>query len=238
MNNNNTIVYVKVPGPRPPNFVNPTPFEWNSQKDNQLWDYISNVDTKKVAIDWEELCASLGAPSYFLQKRSRQLFSTHLHLLKQQLAEKKKILHPDKTVSSLQRVRSIENSTSIESPFVHGSVAVETDSDIPDYASESNYIVPESIHSKDGIDEKVLQQMQTSKLLDFDAPGRVSSSTLSDDALVTAGDKIDNHQKNDDKNNEERNNTPVEDEDDDDLSSNLSVSKSALEEALMARLNF
>lgn len=239
MNNDNTVIYVKVAGPRPANFIDPAPFEWNNQKEKRLWDYISNIDSKNVTIDWDELSESLSAPSYFLKKRSQTLFASHLKLLRQQLNKKKKILQQDKSIQSTSDIITSQENVNIETPFVQGSLEEQQSGHTTDFESSSINGVPGSINSKEDIDEKVLKQMQTSKLLAMHAPLRDSDVSLSDDALIGKHEPKEDIEEHSD-NNESATDThksAVED-DDGDLSSNLSVSKSALEEALMARLNF
>ncbi|GMM56914.1 Atg29 protein [Maudiozyma humilis] len=239
MNNDNTVIYVKVAGPRPANFIDPAPFEWNNQKEKRLWDYISNIDSKNVTIDWDELSESLSAPSYFLKKRSQTLFASHLKLLRQQLNKKKKILQQDKSIQSTSDIITSQENVNIETPFVQGSLEEQQSGHTTDFESSSINVVPGSINSKEDIDEKVLKQMQTSKLLAIHAPLRDSDVSLSDDALIGKHEPKEDIEEHSDNNESvaDTHKSTVED-DDGDLSSNLSVSKSALEEALMARLNF
>ncbi|AQZ10687.1 ATG29 (YPL166W) [Zygosaccharomyces parabailii] len=88
MDNTNTIVYVKVKGKRPDGFTDLPKFEWNIDKERQLWAIVSKLENYQDQIDWEGLSDSLGAPDYFLKKRSYKLFTKHLGLLEQQIERK------------------------------------------------------------------------------------------------------------------------------------------------------
>lgn len=193
MNNNNTIVYVKVAGPRPDDFVEPPPFDWSQEKERQLWQFISKLDKQEDHINWEQLSETFDTPIYFLKKRCYKMFSMRLELLKQKIQHKKKILESD--TRAIETEKETKPEQDITYPFVEDKDKINnehTTNDISDRLHNiklSNYKPP--VPTKD-------------------APATTSSA----------------------------NRSVSDNETDDDISSSLSVSKSALEEALMARLNF
>lgn len=88
MNNNNTVVYVRVKGKRPEGFRDLPTFEWNVDKEKQLWEIVSKLENYQDRIDWSGLSDTLGVPDYFLKRRSYKLFAKHLGLLEQQIERK------------------------------------------------------------------------------------------------------------------------------------------------------
>lgn len=207
MNNKNTIVYVKVAGPRPEGFVDPSPFEWNQGKERQLWSFISKLDNQKEQINWEQLSATFETPIYFLKKRSYKLFSMHLKLLHQQIRDKEKIFDNDINLEN-SHFSQLSVGSSIKSPLIEDNSVenIREKEDISEIATNDKI-------TESNTNAEVLEHLKTSKLLNYKKP----------DKLTHNNDQIGNIINNDS---------------DSDLSSSLSVSKSALEEALMARLNF
>lgn len=191
MNNNNTVVYVKVSGPRPDNFVEPPPFVWSPEKERQLWQFISKLDNQDDHINWEQLSETFDTPIFFLKKRCYKMFSMRLELLKQKIQHKKKILQNDNPVMNTQHELRPEH--------VHTYPFIENDTKI------------NNEHVKNDISENV----RNSILSNYKDHGP-REDTIIPTSRVSASDN----------------------ETDGDISSSLSVSKSALEEALMARLNF
>ncbi|AGO09892.1 AaceriAAL098Wp [[Ashbya] aceris (nom. inval.)] len=84
MNSKNTIVYVKVPGRKREDFIDPPPFEWNQQQDRKLWAHISTIEDKDD-IDWQLLAKQTNAPEFFIRKRVYQLFRVHLKSFEQEI---------------------------------------------------------------------------------------------------------------------------------------------------------
>lgn len=192
MDNNNTVVYVKVNGNRPPGFVDPQPFEWNSEKEKQLWAIISKLDDYQDQIDWKELAKNLDAPDYFLKKRSYKLFAMHLKLLEQQI-ERKMMAASENDGSRHTSVRQFEATAGMHT------------------LTESSIRNQEELQDEPrNTTLKTLQQLHTSKILSG------SKNPLAEGREAQKGGG---------------NNAS-----DSETSSNLSVSKSALEEALMDRL--
>lgn len=191
MNNSNTVVYVKVAGPRPDDFVEPLPFDWSAEKERQLWQFISKLDNQEDHINWEQLSETFDTPIFFLKKRSYKMFSMRLELLKQKIQHKRKILQNDNPVVNMQQELRVEHV--ITHPFL------ETETKI------------NKKHVKNDIAENV-HNSNTSNYKD-QSPKK---DTIIPPSQASVSDN----------------------ETDGDISSSLSVSKSALEEALMARLNF
>lgn len=195
MNNQNTIVYVKLKGKRPDGFINPPKFEWNLDKERQLWAIVSKLENDQNQIDWKRLSLILGVPDYFLKKRSYKLFAKRLRILEQQIERKIKIDDDSKH----QEVH-----TEIESGSSFGYVNAKTDDQ---RSLEEN----DSGNSLEKTTMRALQQLHTSKILSR--------------PRVVSGDGRDIRNGSQDQNNS-----------DSESSSSLSVSNSALEEALMDRL--
>ncbi|QLQ81417.1 hypothetical protein HG537_0F01780 [Torulaspora globosa] len=197
MDNHNTAVYVKVNGNRPPGFVDPQPFEWNSEKEKQLWAIISKLDDYQDQIDWRELAKNLDAPDYFLKKRSYKLFAMHLKLLEQQI-ERKMMAASENDGSRHTSVRQFDATAGMHTL---------TESSIKNQQELKDTVVDEPRDTT----LKTLQQLHTSKIL---------SNSKNPMAEVREAQKSGGNNNGSDS----------------ETSSNLSVSKSALEEALMDRL--
>lgn len=202
MDNKNTIVYVNVKGDRPIGFDDPPSFEWNVEKERQLWAIVSKLDNYQDQIDWKDLSRSLKAPDYFLKKRSYKLFAKHLKLLEQQIERKMKANNNDE--SAQVSIHQFE-------PSKHYPLSNQSS------LSEQNLIEEQyvGIQDSDNAEDttlKTLQQLHTSKLL---YRGKLPSG----------------NGKTPRKNSTGQNNNS-----DSEVSSSLSVSNSALEEALMDRL--
>lgn len=197
MNNENSIVYVRVNGNRPPGFVDPAPFDWNAEKERQLWAIISKLDDYQDQIDWKELAQALGAPDYFLKRRSYKLFALHLKLLEQQI-ERKMMTTSDNDGSRQTSVRQFEPTAGVHTL---------TGSNIAEQESLDDKVIDDT---KDTT-LKTLQHLHTSRILS------TSKNPLGGEKNVHKGGAHSNVS-------------------DSETSSNLSVSKSALEEALMDHL--
>lgn len=154
MNSENTIVYIKVAGPRPDSFQDPQKFSWDIEKDRKLWSQISRLADNRKAIDWHNLSKDLDAPELFLRKRSYRLFSQHLKILEEHMESRSaqfvasRELHPDSD-------KSCELSTSTELK----------DDDI-------KHIIP----------SRTLQNLRSSKIMNqqISVPDRTADSSLSE----------------------------------------------------------
>lgn len=193
MNNNNTIVYVKVAGPRPDEFVEPPPFDWSQEKERQLWQFISKLDKQEDHINWEQLSETFDTPIYFLKKRCYKMFSMRLELLKQKIQHKKKILESDTRAIETEQETKPEHD--VTHPFIEDKDKINNENTTNDISDRLHNI-------------KLSNYKPPVPTKDAPAPTSSANRSVSDN------------------------------ETDDDISSSLSVSKSALEEALMARLNF
>ncbi|CAI4038926.1 hypothetical protein SMKI_06G2780 [Saccharomyces mikatae IFO 1815] len=211
MNSENTVVYVKVKGKRPEGFVDPPKFEWNGAKERQLWAMVSNLNYSQDQVDWQNLSEILETPEFFLKKRTYKLFANHLELLQLQLEKKRDL-------EKLSNVRVNEGMFGMLHKY------------IPNLQNDNILAEPESLLATDrGNSEEVevevtneaLQHLQTSKVLNIHK------------TKVNNGNKVDMNLTDNGVDEEPEYNSS-----DDDLSSSLSVSKSALEEALMDRLQF
>lgn len=206
MNNRNTVVYIRVKGSRPPGFVDPPEFEWNKNKEKQLWSRISSYDTTRQQIDWHILSESLEAPIYFLKKRSYTLFANNLQ----------KLSHFMDTDNSNLRLKSndiLDYNDLSKSPIHYNSNRInsfelETSTKQNVTAADINPNTATEINEEQTA-ENTIKKLQTSKIMAQDAPLGFRNKNNKDDI-------------------QERSN--------EDISSSLSISTSALEEALMDRL--
>ncbi|CAB4252708.1 Atg29p [Maudiozyma barnettii] len=205
MNNDNTIVYVKVAGPRPANFVDPIPFEWNDEKESQLWKFISKLNSQQDHINWEQLSETFVAPVYFLKNRAYKMFSMRLEQLQQKIENKKKILEGNPKSESVLLTHHVLDST-FESSFLTPTIT-----NVTTKLDNVNFQDPQ--HTEDDVTDQLVERLQTNKNLNYKTPETAK--------IIENKTKLN-----------------TDNESDSDISSSLSVSKSALEEALMARLNF
>lgn len=217
MDNRNTTIYVRIKGKRPVDFVDPKPFEWDEDKDQQLWKFISKLDNSIDQIDWTKLSIILNVPIFFLRERSYKLFENHMSLMKRKFNIKKL-----NSLDSTGNVEAFKNSSIIKNskmevptainPLMESSidksVSIESTGSEKDDYTKSTEKLDQTILSKNSAIE-VLSQLHVSKVL-----GRTLDST--------ENKKLDK----------------LKEVSDDDTSSSLSVSKSALEEALLERLHF
>ncbi|CAL9730045.1 autophagy-related protein 29 [Monosporozyma unispora] len=235
MDNRNTIIYVKVKGKRPPDFKDPKLFEWNEDKDKQLWKFISKLDNSIEQINWTNLSTILNAPKEFLKQRSYKLFNMHMSLMKKQLDIKK--LPPNQVEVSLQQNLTLQNQSNDDvitlkektsSPQRKILTAMNSFKESPINSvarSEKRLTDIEKDIEDNGVERdtdqeslptasitEALNQLHTSRVL-----GRAPD-------MITRGTRNTRERLNEDY--------------DSDLSSSLSVSKSALEEALLDRLHF
>lgn len=84
---------MKVKGKRPNGFEDPAAYEWNRDKEKQLWSIVSKLDNYQDEINWNDLSTTLEAPENFLKRRSYKLSAKHLKLLEQQIERKMKRVH-------------------------------------------------------------------------------------------------------------------------------------------------
>lgn len=221
MDNRNTIIYVRVKGKRPSNFVDPEPFEWNEDKDKQLWEFISKLDNSIDQINWTKLSTILNVPIFFLRERSYKLFENHMLLMKRQFDNKKLSsmdlmgnfeAFKDSSIikKSKMKIPTVPDSSmelSIDKCLPENTIPENNDSDYDDYLKSDEKMGQEKLSEKSTTE--VLDQLHVSKVL-----GKRLHSTKKKqlDELKELSDN--------------------------DTSSSLSVSKSALEEALLERLHF
>ncbi|CCK72262.1 Atg29p KNAG_0J01810 [Huiozyma naganishii CBS 8797] len=235
MDNRNTIVYVKMKGPRPPGFEDRPPFEWNSDKDAQLWAFISKLENSLEQINWEGLSTALNTPIYFLRRRSYKLFAIHMEFLQRQFHDKRTSSvteQPAKNKPQQQITTHEGNDSDITeplkqshkqmsfhkaatpgSPFNGSKLGSAINSSMDLTASEHTLSSKESTENST---TEATRQLHTSRILKYRKDSRGSHRSASRGTP----------------------NGNVEGDSDSDLSSSLSVSKSALEEALMDRLHF
>lgn len=240
MDNRNTVIYVKVKGKRPADFKDPEPFEWNEDKDQQLWKFISKLYSSIEQIDWAKLSTILNTPKEFLKQRSYKLFSMHVSLMKRQLEIKKlpqdknnnvevplatspsiknpgndeTITQRENTTSPTRNIQTVFNSFK-ESPV---NSAIRSETKLSDIANNDDAKRAETDTNQDALSPVSIKespdQPHISKLLAKD-PNMARRSSHTSRERKTENEDYDS-----------------------DLSSTLSVSKSALEEALLERLHF
>lgn len=221
MDNSNTIIYVRIKGKRPPDFVDPEPLEWNDDKDKQLWEFISKLDNSIDQINWTKLSTMLNAPKFFLRERSYKLFENHMLLMKRQLNAKK--LAP---VDSGGKFDIFKNSSVVKESKINMPITNNSSVDLlVDRSMAQNVITKnnelendEYIESDEKLDQANLYEKSTSDILN-----QLHVSKVLGKSLHSTKNKGLNELK---------------EEPDSDLSSSLNVSKSALEEALLERLRF
>lgn len=197
MDNQNTVVYVKLKGKRPEGFTNPPKFEWNLDKERQLWAIVSKLENYQDQINWRGLSQELEVPDYFLKKRSYKLFTKHLKLLEQQIERKIEVGDDGKSQNSTTQTE--------HSRRLH-------DGNFSSPENEENHLQDDG--NAENIEKttmRTLQQLHTSKI-------------LSRPRLPYNNGR------------EARGGSQDQSNSDSELSSSLSVSNSALEEALMDRL--
>ncbi|CCH60642.1 hypothetical protein TBLA_0D01340 [Henningerozyma blattae CBS 6284] len=206
MNNNNTIVYIRVKGKRPQGFVDPPAIIWDTQKEDQLWSIMSKLTSQKEKVDWSELSQQLDVPIDFLKQRSYKLYSNHLKILQEYMASKN-----DQQDTLMMRLNSEVSSTQDDSeiskkftqPYMDPKTIM-TFNDVgqlrKDNLETSNTKLVNNEKSDDTID--ALKRLQSSKILNYKKP-------TSNNAELGENDTI----------------------------STVSVSNSALEEALLDRLH-
>ncbi|PHH54585.1 Autophagy-related protein 29 [Ceratocystis fimbriata CBS 114723] len=79
-NNNNCLVFIRVPRPRA-DFVDPPPYEWDSTKDNALWNILTTRGGK-ADVDWNEMAAQFNVTAEFLLRQANYLNERHASHLK------------------------------------------------------------------------------------------------------------------------------------------------------------
>ena len=152
MNNQNTVVYVKLKGKRPEGFINPPKFEWNLDKERQLWAIVSKLENYQDQIDWQRLSQTLDVPDYFLKKRSYKLFAKRLKILEQQIERKIKIDDGGGAVEAQEEPTQIEPSLS----FDDGKITTDDQRLL-----EEN----DNVNILEKTTMRTLQQLHTSKIL-------------------------------------------------------------------------
>ncbi|KAJ1657854.1 hypothetical protein IWQ61_002819 [Dispira simplex] len=76
-------ILVKVPRPRPKNFVEPTATLWTKSRQRTLWHYLSQ--NSRDSIDWVHISRQLGIPVLELMRYSTFLYEQQIQQLKRQL---------------------------------------------------------------------------------------------------------------------------------------------------------
>ncbi|KAL1901789.1 hypothetical protein Cpir12675_000298 [Ceratocystis pirilliformis] len=79
-NNNNCLVFIRVPRPRA-DFIDPPPYEWDSTKDNALWNILTTRGGK-ADVDWNEMAAQFNVTAEFLLRQANYLNERHASHLK------------------------------------------------------------------------------------------------------------------------------------------------------------
>lgn len=240
MNNSNTTIYVRVKGPRPANFVDPVPFEWNQEKEDFLWSQISNLNgqEQKGSINWQALSQQLKVPVKFLLKCSFKLYSKHIKILEQYVSKDKNELPLSMKIEETMNLADLalvlgaaerqqhrlmmeqERALNTANPLIQGTDVSEItfQQSLP-IVNKSGGLMIQGHASEAEEDKKLnryedetldaMQKLQTSKILSFKRP-------LANHASNRAG---------------------TTDNEGNDTISSLSVSNSALEEALLDRLH-
>ncbi|CAI4841784.1 Atg29p [Saccharomyces cerevisiae S288C] len=211
MNSTNTVVYIKVKGRRPQGFLDPPKFEWNGTKERQLWTMVSNLNYSQDQIDWQNLSKIFETPEFFLKKRTYKLFAEHLELLQLQLEKKR----------DLEKYSNDQVNEGMSDLIHKYTPTLQNDNLLNVSASPLTTERQDSEEVETEVTNEALQHLQTSKILNI--------HKKTSDSENKPNDKLDK----DGINKEMECGSS-----DDDLSSSLSVSKSALEEALMDRLQF
>lgn len=208
MNNKNTVVYIRIKSKRPDNFQNTTKFEWNEDKEHQLWSFISSLDDSMDHVDWETLSTGLNTPIFFLKRRSFKLFKRHLLLLEKEVEDKKRMLQEKDRKSSISRMPQVS---------LHP-ISLDNQRNNPEF---TNNII-RSFRSEGSPDDDTTKsiQLECSKL---------------HKTFIKEDNKDNQDDKGDAIGNEAQKDTNISNSD---ISSSLSISKSALEDALMERLHF
>ncbi|KAJ1961304.1 hypothetical protein IWQ62_003916, partial [Dispira parvispora] len=76
-------ILVKVPRPRPKNFVEPTATVWTKSRQRTLWHYLSQ--NSRDSVDWVHISRQLGIPVLELMRYSTFLYEQQIQQLKRQL---------------------------------------------------------------------------------------------------------------------------------------------------------
>lgn len=253
MNDQNSVVYVRVPGRRPSGFQDAAPFEWNTEKETQLWQFLSKLDNSIDQIDWVDLSEILNAPVYFIKKRSYKLFTKQVDSMKRQIETKRKILSrdelpldgQDETQAELKEAIRNDKASQNELETAPLKPVGNSTKSIPrNIFKDSRFESSDSssdVATSSGTDTHIetLQHLRSSKILHMqpdnfqngeNAPA--SGSERESNSKTFIHDKISPLERQ-----LERLNTQNSDSNSD-ISSSSSVSRSALGEALMDRLRF
>lgn len=182
MNDQNSIVYVRVPGKRPPGFQDPVPFEWNVEKETQLWQFLFKLDNSIDQIDWDDLSEILNAPVYFIKRRSYKLFTKQVDSMRKQIENKRKILSRDKLSPSGDEQEGKDEAAK--------------EDDIKNDDTKKNDIKQEHIKENPENDQKVMDDFQMTPLKTLrnaknsfkHSPYKSSDESISDDSASMGAD--------------------------------------------------
>ncbi|CCE62778.1 hypothetical protein TPHA_0D01370 [Tetrapisispora phaffii CBS 4417] len=231
MNNQNTIVYVRLKGKTPPGGLKVSkPFEWNAKKDDQLWQIVSSkeAETQELDVNWEQLGQIFeDVPEKYLKQRTYSLISSKLKKLDHLKQKVNKII--DSKGSKIIDLEAQRTNLQI-SQYISNKNIVDHQEEIPaDEVSESKHgmktnsansslngamymhYMNEDKLDKDDMYGEVISKLQTSKILENNFPIKFKNKLKLEDS----GSIFENENE---------------------ISSSLSVSASALEEALLDRL--
>lgn len=232
MDNRNTIIYVKVKGKRPADFKDPEPFEWNEDKDKQLWKFISKLYSSIEQINWANLSTILNAPKEFLKQRSYKLFNMHVSLMKRQLDIKK--VRYNNVEIPLAQTLSIKNQSNDDIATLQENV-ITSQRKIPT-AFTSFKQSPVNSMARSDIENKIHgNAIESDTDQENLSPESIKESPKQRHILKSSEDESEMVRRGTSTSRERTNRN---EDYDSDLSSTLSVSKSALEEALLERLHF
>ncbi|EDO18345.1 hypothetical protein Kpol_1013p16 [Vanderwaltozyma polyspora DSM 70294] len=207
MDNSNTAIYIRVKGQRPKGFVDPLPFEWNLEKEKRLWSIISTLDSNRQQINWKLLSETIEVPEYFLKERSYTLFSNNLQKLGKFIDNNNTSNDPSKVIPGTSQTGDYSNLKALD--VSKGSMDGKDMCQDMKEINDPNY-VDYDVDNEDETAELTLQKLQTSKILTQQNPMKIRSKERKEEFQETS---------------------------DADLWSSLSVSTSALEEALMDRMH-
>ncbi|KAL3239114.1 Atg29p [Nakaseomyces bracarensis] len=214
MDSKNTVVYIRVKSKRPSDFTDPPVFDWNLEKEKRLWNFLSKLHDPDEEIDWDLLSEGLDTPIYFLKRRCYELFTKHLELLKQQIDRKNRTISEsdDDSNHSLQIKKEVEflNQMPVRTP---GTIHEEPN---PDIEEDTWLNKGDKALGTEDITKRAIDHLKSSKILNFNQDFYEQKQNINGTQEYLNGDHEDNSGS--------------------ELSSNIGVSKSTLEEALMDKL--
>jgi len=77
--------FIRLPFPRPDDFSDPPPVEWDSAKDKALWKLVSKASTNSRDLDWEAIAAKFEVDLPFLLQQAAWLYGRHFEGMKKQM---------------------------------------------------------------------------------------------------------------------------------------------------------